>query len=159
MEFYISKKAEINLEKEAVRFYPFESCGILLGTKSNGKNFISEIAPLKNQETVENQKYNFEINPLEFYSLEKRLESKNLKIIGFYHSHAETNARPSRKDEKYMIPNILYVISSITKRENCEYAELADLKAFMKSESNEHATEIFLKNKLFSTHNIFLRFQ
>lgn len=112
MDFTISENAVQNLKKEALLAFPNETCGILAGRKEN--NSVLKIVPLINTEKSAS-KYNFEANPLEFYIFEKQLEKLNLEIVGFYHSHVGTRAIPSKKDMKYMVPNLLYAIVSVNK--------------------------------------------
>lgn len=128
MNFTISENAAENLKKEALLSFPNETCGILAGRKEN--NFISKIVPLINGEKCDSR-YNFEANPLEFYIFEKQLKKLNLEIIGFYHSHPQSRAVPSKKDEKFMIPNLLYAIISVQKNKK------TDLKVYEKTERFE----------------------
>lgn len=98
------------LAARAAEAYPFEGCGVLLG---NGDDYrIRKIRKLKNSVSREAAESFFSIDPLSIYELED--EEKDYEIIGFYHTHPEHKAVPSKEDEKYMIPGMIYMIISVT---------------------------------------------
>lgn len=56
----------------------------------------------------------FEADPLFLYQVEREIEGSGLEIVGFYHSHPDYEAVPSREDAENMVPGLVYVIISVT---------------------------------------------
>ena len=101
---------------ECRRAYPLESCGLLLKKSEDSypvRNIekIEEVIPMENQ--AEKSDIYFQVDPLELYRIEKAAEKKGYDIAGFYHSHPDCAAVPSREDLEHMIPGMIYVIVSI----------------------------------------------
>ena len=103
------------MESAAKKAYPCECCGILVGKKSEkGEIEVTEIREASNQIQGEEEATHFRIDPLNLYYIERELESSNLEIVGFYHSHPDCKAILSDEDRKYMVPGLVYTIMSIT---------------------------------------------
>ena len=98
------------LAKLAGETYPFEGCGVLLGSADGYR--IREVKSLNNDAGKDSAKTFFAIDPLSLYEIET--EENDYEIIGFYHTHPEHRAVPSKEDEKYMIPGMLYMIVSVS---------------------------------------------
>ena len=106
------------MEEAAKAAYPGECCGILLGktAKNSGK---SEIEVLETREAPnlvqgEQKSTRFEADPLFLYLVEREIEGSGLEIVGFYHSHPDCEAIPSREDAEKMVPGLIYAILSVT---------------------------------------------
>lgn len=95
----------------AVKAYPRECCGILLGNKEG--QLVKEIRQTGNADTADRQQMHFLIHPLELYRAETEAEKADMEIVGFYHSHADAPAVPSREDASSMLPGYLYMIVSV----------------------------------------------
>jgi proteasome lid subunit RPN8/RPN11 len=94
--------------------YPNECCGALLGKLENSV-LIYEIRSMKNiNKTLPKRRY--DIDPLELITVEKEAESKELDLVGIYHSHPEHPSRPSQYDLDHAWPNFSYMIVSVTNR-------------------------------------------
>ena len=126
MEPKFSKIVSAQMESAAIKAYPCECCGILVGKKSEkGEIEITEIREASNQ--FQGQKsVHFQIDPLFIYRLEQELEVRSLEIVGIYHSHPDCPAILSKEDEKYMVPGLEYVIMSV------QNGEIADVKSYRK---------------------------
>ncbi|MDO4492063.1 MAG: M67 family metallopeptidase [Lachnospiraceae bacterium] len=95
--------------------YPLECCGILIG-KTEGKNLIvCHIKKTSNSANKSSMGNEFRINPYEVYQLERDLEKKGSEVLGFYHSHPDYDALLSDRDERYMIPGMVYPVVAIKK--------------------------------------------
>ena len=95
--------------------YPHECCGILLGKNApDGKFEVMEIRALPNRIQGEGRRTHFEADPLFLYQVEREIEGSGLEIVGFYHSHPDYEAVPSREDAENMVPGLVYVIISVT---------------------------------------------
>jgi proteasome lid subunit RPN8/RPN11 len=113
----ISKEQLIFLEKYALKNKPLESCAILLGKKINNKFIIVEIKPIENADKSE---VKFTINEDKLFEIYKEAESKDLSVIGIYHTHP-SDPYPSKTDVIYMqINQVPWIITStITGNTRC----------------------------------------
>jgi len=105
----ILKSIESHLESA----YPNEACGFLLGTTTQHNRSISYLIEVENQST-ENQRRRFVMDPLDYLKAERFAEKEGLTIIGIYHSHPDHPAIPSVHDLEYAQPFFSYFIHSIT---------------------------------------------
>ena len=104
------------IAEEARQSYPHECCGILLGKNTpDGKFEVMEIRALPNRIQGEGRGMHFEADPLFLYQVEREIEGSGLEIVGFYHSHPDYEAIPSREDVENMVPGLVYVIISVTR--------------------------------------------
>ena len=117
------------IEKQVINHYPYECCGVLIGKRDEAK--IDEIIPAKNNASRIALNGYFEIEPLFLYRVEIEAESKGSEVIGFYHSHPDKKAIPSKEDEKHMIPDNIYIIVSVTDN------GINEFKAFCKNNPEE----------------------
>ena len=115
MEPKFSKIVSSQMESAAKKAYPCECCGILVGKKSEkGEIEVTEIREASNQIQGGEEATHFRIDPLNLYYIERELESSNLEIVGFYHSHPDCKAILSDEDRQYMVPGLVYTIMSVT---------------------------------------------
>jgi proteasome lid subunit RPN8/RPN11 len=114
------------------RDYPNECCGLLLGVSDNGEKQVREVVPLRNLRTdhaaaqkllplespgAESEKNRFLIDPREQIRVEKDARARKLDVVGYYHSHPDHPARPSRYDRDHAWPWYSYIIVSVQKGE------------------------------------------
>lgn len=86
---------------------PIEACGYLVGSEGR----VTRSYPLTN---VDNREDHFSFDPREQFAAQKSARREGLRIIGVYHSHPVTEARPSAEDIKLAYdPAIVYVIVSL----------------------------------------------
>jgi proteasome lid subunit RPN8/RPN11 len=98
----------------AERDYPFECCGLMLGSfNGNGNKSIKELYPISNAREEEAKRNRFLIRPEELLRGQRYAESKELEIVGFYHSHPDHPAVPSGYDQDHAWPIYSYVIISV----------------------------------------------
>jgi proteasome lid subunit RPN8/RPN11 len=120
--------------------YPHECCGFLLG-KSNGNNkSVSMCRAVENSRDVENRHNRYYIPPGDYLKVEREARSKNLEIIGFYHSHPDEEARPSKYDLDHSWPFYSYIIVSVKNRTAASIASWQlknDRSAFSQEEMSE----------------------
>ncbi|MBI5375285.1 MAG: M67 family metallopeptidase [Candidatus Schekmanbacteria bacterium] len=83
--------------------YPLEGCGVLIG---KGRE-VSESVRLTNKDKSE---VSYQSDPLEQYSLLKRLDDEHLELLCIYHSHPEGEPVPSSKDIALAYFNCHYMI-------------------------------------------------
>ena len=113
----------------ALRIYPEECCGLLLGTIDNDKKQIIEVYPTNNNWTFEEEKMlsnitnnpqkclskhnRFSIAPSMLVKVQKEARNRQLQIIGIYHSHPNYIAVPSEFDREIAWTEYSYIIVSV----------------------------------------------
>ena len=94
--------------------YPYECCGLLLGTfAADGRKTTVEVMPISNAREESAKRNRFLITPQELMRGECYARSRQLDIIGFYHSHPDHPAVPSGYDLDHALPVYSYVIVSV----------------------------------------------
>jgi proteasome lid subunit RPN8/RPN11 len=95
---------------------PVEACGYLAGKDDRVLTYYR-------MTNIDQSKEHFSFDPEEQFRLIKATRKEGIELIGVYHSHPVTPARPSKEDIRLAYdPAIIYVIVS-----------LADNKKTMKS--------------------------
>jgi proteasome lid subunit RPN8/RPN11 len=92
--------------------YPHECCGFMLGSAEEGLQRISEIRSQENERT-DSRENRFVISPEQFRAAEKYARKAGLLLVGIYHSHPDSPARPSEYDRDHAWPWFSYVIVSV----------------------------------------------
>jgi proteasome lid subunit RPN8/RPN11 len=96
----------------AIQIYPEECCGILLGEIARMVKTVIEVIPTINvwdksllslnsndtKEINKTKQSRYTIDPHDIFTAQKRGRERNLKIIGFFHSHPDNPAIPSTCD-------------------------------------------------------------
>ena len=87
--------------------FPLEVCGILGGVGDTvSVNYRMTNTDASNE--------HFMMEPKEQFAVVKELRAKGLSMLGIYHSHPETPARPSEEDIKLALtPAVSYLIISL----------------------------------------------
>jgi proteasome lid subunit RPN8/RPN11 len=94
--------------------YPYECCGLLLGTfAADGRKTTAEVMPISNAREESAKRNRFLITPQELMRGERYARSRQLDIIGFYHSHPDHPAIPSGYDLDHALPVYSYVIVAV----------------------------------------------
>lgn len=107
--------AEINAHGE--EDYPYECCGLLIGRfKPDGEKIVLETYPISNAREESAKRNRFLIQPEELMKGERYARSKDLEVVGFYHSHPESPAVPSQFDLEHAWPTYSYIIVSVINR-------------------------------------------
>ncbi len=134
-EIIIDLEAYRKMETAAKDGYPHESCAILLGAG----NVISDIKIIKEGAGSCMAESFYQIDPLKLYEIEKETERRSQKIIGFFHTHTFCEALLSDEDKNYMIPEMIYVVLSLTE------TTVNRLKGYKKETENERIKEYEVK--------------
>ncbi|MCP9493343.1 MAG: M67 family metallopeptidase [Pyrinomonadaceae bacterium MAG19_C2-C3] len=112
----------INLKREHLatigahgeRDYPYECCGLLIGTfADDGTKTVEEIYSISNARAEADKRHRFLITPQEFMRGERHARSRQLDVIGIYHSHPDDKAEPSQFDLDHALPVYSYIIISV----------------------------------------------
>lgn len=95
------------MRAEAAKTREQECCGLLAGRHG----IISEIFPARNAHA--NPATGYEIAPPELFKLMREIRTRDLQLLGIYHSHPRGENSPSRTDiESAFYPDTPYFILS-----------------------------------------------
>ncbi len=92
--------------------YPHECCGFMLGSAEDGLQRITEIRSQPNERT-DSRENRFVISPEQFKAAETYARKTGLQLVGIYHSHPDSPARPSEYDRDHAWPWFSYIIVSV----------------------------------------------
>ncbi len=96
----------------AKKTQPEEGCGILAGRDG-------EITEFFEMENVAHSSEWFELRPEDQFRVVKDIRAKKLKMLGIFHSHPASPARPSELDIQHAFyPDCLYFILSLEDEAN-----------------------------------------
>ena len=109
----LSEDIRSKLGSEAVKEYPSECCGILLGKANEGITTVTEVIPLANSISGDRDRKHYSIDPVKLYETEREYRETGTELIGFYHSHPDAPAIPSFEDVEGMIPGMIYLIAEV----------------------------------------------
>ena len=114
----LSEKDKEELAKYAEAEKPYESCAILVGNETDENWTVKEIVLTENTTKSEVM---FTISPDKEFEVDQKAKKSNMELVCIFHSHPESEARPSETDKKFMrvnpFPWIIY--SGLTKEMNC----------------------------------------
>lgn len=106
------------IREHGQRDYPFECCGLLIGRFENGNKVVVETYSISNAREEEAKRNRFLIRPQELIRGERYASGKRLDVVGFYHSHPDSPAVPSRYDLEHAWPTYSYIIVSTTPQQS-----------------------------------------
>ena len=108
----IGQKQLEEIRAHGVRDYPYECCGLLIGHFAEYGKVVSEAFPISNAREESAKRNRFLITPEELMRGERYARSKDLEVVGFYHSHPDSPAVPSQYDLEHAWPTYSYIIVS-----------------------------------------------
>jgi proteasome lid subunit RPN8/RPN11 len=95
----IPKAIQEQIQAHGTASYPYEGCGLLLGTAVNGNNVVAAIHPTQNVWPVEEEKRTrFRIDEREWAEAELAALRQGLDVIGVFHSHPDSPSVASPRD-------------------------------------------------------------
>jgi proteasome lid subunit RPN8/RPN11 len=96
----LQTEAQESIIEEAVRAYPNECWGFLLGHEDeNSRRIITQVLVA--------------VEPRYYLQAEEYAEKHNLQLLGMYHSHPDHPAIPSIQDRAAAQPLLSYLIISV----------------------------------------------
>lgn len=107
----ISSAKQIIIE-DAIRTFPDECCGFLLGTEQGEERTIEDILIVENAKEGDKRR-RFKITAQDYMKAERFALEKELDLLGVYHSHPNHPSVPSEHDRKVAQPFFSYLIVSI----------------------------------------------
>jgi len=121
----LDKKHLTEMRQHGERDYPFECCGLMLGRfENNSQKVVVETYPISNAREEAAKRNRFLIRPDELMRGEKYARAKGLDVVGFYHSHPDDRAVPSKYDLDHAWPTYSYIVVSVEK------GQAADLRSW-----------------------------
>lgn len=117
----LSKEQFDSLADHAKKVLPNEDCGLLGGTVSGDVKTVEKIYFLTNTDASPEH---FSMEPAEQFAAVKDMRSEGLQLLGNFHSHPKSPARPSEEDKRLVFDTKLsYLILSLAD-------DVATLKSF-----------------------------
>lgn len=109
----LEPEAQNTIVQDATGAYPDECCGFLLGREDeNGRRIITQALVVNNAKEGDKRR-RFVIAPQDYLQAEQYAESKQLILLGVYHSHPDHPAVPSETDRQAAQPFFSYLIISV----------------------------------------------
>ncbi|MGA8208371.1 MAG: M67 family metallopeptidase [Candidatus Dormiibacterota bacterium] len=96
----------------AATAYPFEGCGVLVGGSDAQQVTVVEVVEGRNL-VQDRRRDRYELDPRDIINADRDARELGLEVIGFYHTHPDHPARPSRLDTERAWPGYLYVVISV----------------------------------------------
>lgn len=99
-----------NIVLHARECYPFECCGMLLGSV-RGEKTVTEVVRIENSDTrIGRGRDRYRIDGRDFLKVDRMAAGKGLEVVGFYHSHPRSSGVPSGTDRSLAWPGYSYLI-------------------------------------------------
>jgi proteasome lid subunit RPN8/RPN11 len=114
MAIKLSKEIDGQIRAHGEQEFPYECCGLMLGTVDGDDRTVAELYTLTNVHEDGHER-RFRIDPKEQMLAEKGARERGLKMLGVYHSHPDHPARPSEYDREWAWPWYSYIIVSVEK--------------------------------------------
>jgi len=92
--------------------YPDECCGVILGPAGSGK--ATRLKPMIN---AAHSPTFYEFDSRDLLALYREIDDNDEEIVVIYHSHTETEARPSRTDIAYAAEPLAHYVLVSTREE------------------------------------------
>ena len=109
----LPKKIIDEIKKQALKEFPHECCGFLIGESvENGVEAV-EYVPAQNSR-VNNRERRFVIDPRDYLKVEIKADAQNRSMIGIVHSHPDAPDIPSEYDLDHALVGFSYIIISTT---------------------------------------------
>lgn len=135
----LSRELHQRIKAHGAAAYPYEGCGLLLGTAAGGQNIVTDIRPMANVWPNEAEKpVRFSIDPDDWRQAELEAIMDDLDVIGIFHSHPDHPPVASPRDLQWASwPGYSYLITKVEKGDP-QYSQswqlAADRQSFIEEE-------------------------
>ena len=109
----ISRKLLGEIHAHMEETYPYECCGLIVGTMEESKT--AEASRRCRNLNTERAVDRYELDPKDMLKVQRELDGGPWDIIGVYHSHPDHPSRPSGFDTDHAWPGYSYIIGSVEK--------------------------------------------
>jgi proteasome lid subunit RPN8/RPN11 len=99
MKLKIKRRDFESIEKHALKVFPLECCGLLIGKTGKGIFEVKKVVPAKN---IHKSEVSFEADAEVVYRAITAAEAKGFEFTGIYHSHPNMHAYISAVDAEMM---------------------------------------------------------
>ena len=121
MLIYTADQEKI-VRSEGEKAHPNECCGFLIGEVDKaGVKTVKHVQAIDNASEGGEQYHRFLITPEDMIKAEKTARSMKLDVIGFYHSHPDCEAVPSKYDKDHALPFYSYIIVAVEQGKSKEF--------------------------------------
>ena len=108
----ISQPLLDQIHEHALKAYPHECCGVLVGYRSEGNSVVERIVSSQNI-TEDDPGTSYQVDWNVLLETTKATRAGDAEIVGFYHSHPSGPATPSRRDRADAWEGYSYLIVSM----------------------------------------------
>jgi proteasome lid subunit RPN8/RPN11 len=98
------------LRAHAAAVAPEECCGVLIGRSSDSAGYRVVRSLAAENAWPGERRERYEIPPERLLEAMKSARAGGLEVVGYYHSHPQGEARPSRFDRERAWPGLSYLI-------------------------------------------------
>lgn len=113
---YLSKSNFENVLNYSLSQLPNEACGLVAGRIEDSNKIIEKVYLLSN---IDQSPEHFSMDPKEQFAAVKDMRGNGWVLLGNFHSHPGTPARPSEEDIRLAFdPSKSYLIISLLEKEN-----------------------------------------
>lgn len=138
----LSREQQDHIRSHLEATYPEEGCGLFLGRFEGDRAIVVDVVPTANAWNAEvadlvgagtGKGDRYWIDPQELFQAMKLARSRQLEIIGIYHSHPDHPAIPSECDRRLAWPQYCYLIVSVQQDQAIEWKvwQLDDRQQFV----------------------------
>lgn len=92
--------------------YPFEICGLLIGSVKDNRWLVEEARQIENL-NKERASDRFQLDPNGYQAVDREFRGSGKEIIGVFHSHPDCPAKPSPTDLENAWEGFIYPIISV----------------------------------------------
>lgn len=111
----ILTKAQVaELHAFIIKGYPYETCGLFIGEKTDKGWEVCEVTEAENL-NKDRAADRFDMDPTAFMKADNRARELKKQVIAIWHSHPDHPARPSVTDIKAAWQGYSYLIAKVTK--------------------------------------------
>jgi len=111
----IGRELAEQIRRHAAEEYPRECCGALLGREAaDGLREVLRVVALANR-SEDAPRHRFLLSAGDVREVERLAREAQCELLGWYHSHPDSPARPSEYDREQGWPWYSYVIVSVAK--------------------------------------------
>lgn len=107
-------EAHEEMQRLAASAYPDEGCGVLIGRHAEGRTEIFAVTSARNL-NEERSKDRYLMDPGDIVRADREAREQGLDIVGYWHSHPDHPARPSRYDTDHAWVDYVYIICATTR--------------------------------------------
>jgi proteasome lid subunit RPN8/RPN11 len=107
------------VDQHALRTYPEECCGILIGSRPDEDPdavHVTKVIPAPNEHSGPRDR-RFEISPEKLLRAYQRARRQGEEIVGYYHSHPDRDSLPSPTDLAAAAPGVSYLIVAVSRND------------------------------------------